>query len=80
MNVVQRLITAVIPKRWAAALEAESRRWMMRCPCGHERSVWEAGGIRYKAAGNPRRWLPCPQCGQATWHTVYHKAEPQEAQ
>jgi hypothetical protein len=55
-------------------MEAEARTWFLRCKeCGHERSAWEVGGIRWKAAGNPVRYLPCPRCGRNTWHTTYRK-------
>ena len=43
-------------------MEADSRLWMLRCSCGFEQSWWDAGGIRWKAVGNPRRWKQCPQC------------------
>ena len=56
----------------AAAAEAESRAWLVTCPnCGFSRSVWEMGGIRYKAAGTARRLLSCPNCGQRGWHQVH---------
>lgn len=71
---VHRLIEK-LPKAWADAIEAESRQWMMRCSCGHEISVWDAGGVRYKAAGNPVRLWLCPTCGY-TKHTVYKKDVP----
>jgi endogenous inhibitor of DNA gyrase (YacG/DUF329 family) len=55
-------------------MEAESRAWMARCPdCGTERSVWDMGGIRWKAAGKPRRLLKCPKCQRATWHQFSFK-------
>jgi hypothetical protein len=72
MTLIQKLVTTVLPRRWAAAIEADSRAWMARCPCGHEMSVWDAGGIRYKAAGNPVKLFPCPHCGP-TWHRLYKK-------
>lgn len=51
-----------------AAMEEESRTWFICCPeCGHEVSGWEAGGVRYKAAGTPRRYGRCPNCGEKTW-------------
>ena len=54
-----------------ADMEAESRMWKVKCPnCGNERSIWEMGGIRYKAAGNPRIYRPCPNCGQRTWQVI----------
>jgi hypothetical protein len=63
---VQRLATE--------AMEAESRGWMVQCPkCGAERSVWEMGGIRYKAAGSPRWYRRCPGCGKLAWLKVYWK-------
>ncbi|GEM_PF-477236 len=73
MSLLQRAILTFVPGPMAEAMEHESRQWMMRCDCGHERSIWEVGGIRYKAAGNPRRPARCPACGRRTWHEVYHK-------
>ncbi len=71
MTFIQKLVTSLVPRAWAREMEAESRAWKMRCPnCNHERSIWEMGGIRWKAAGNPRRLMLCPSCGQTGWHTV----------
>jgi hypothetical protein len=71
MSSLQKMIVAFLPKKWAASVEAESRTWVACCSsCGFERSVWELGGIRWKAAGNERRYLYCPKCGQARWHTI----------
>ena len=70
MSLIQRIVVAVLPRRWAESMEADSRSWMARCPCGFARSIWELGGIRWKAAGQPRNYLSCPQCGQRSWHTV----------
>ena len=74
MSWVQKVITGLVPRSWAQAIEADSRTWMIRCPCGHERSVWESGGIRTGAAGNPRWLLRCPRCGKRKWHKVYRKS------
>ncbi len=73
MTFLQQLLTEVLPKTWAEDMQAESLTWMVRCPCKFERSIWEIGGIRWKAKGSPRRRLVCPKCGQRTWHTVYRK-------
>jgi DNA-directed RNA polymerase subunit RPC12/RpoP len=76
MSFIQRLFKAILPREIAERMEAESRDWMMRCPnCGYARSVWDWGGIRAGAAGNPRRRLRCPNCGQKTWHEVYKASE-----
>jgi hypothetical protein len=74
MNTLQRLFTRLLPRAWAADMEAESRTWMLRCPCGYEQSIWDAGGIRWKASGSPRTLRRCIQCGKRTWQTVYRKA------
>ena len=61
MSLVQGLVTALVPRSWAQAMETESRAWIARCEdCGTERSIWDLGGIRWKAAGNPRRRFTCP--------------------
>ena len=79
MSTIQKFFLAVFPAKWAQGMEAESRAWIVKCPspsCGHERSVWELGGIRWKAAGTPKRYMKCPQCGQSGWHSVsYRKAD-----
>ncbi len=71
MSGVQRFICRFLPVRWAEAMEMESRSWIVQCPCGFARSVWDWGGVRYKATGSPRWRLPCPQCGKRTWHKVF---------
>ena len=45
MSLVQKVLTAVLPQRWAEAMEADSRSWMVRCACGFARSSWELGGL-----------------------------------
>lgn len=79
MSSFQKLFVSVLPRRWAEAMETDSRSWMVRCSCGVARSVWELGGIRYHAAGKPRWFIKCPQCGQRSWHTV-SRAQPQTHQ
>jgi len=70
MSFIQKVLKSVLPQRWAESMEANSRAWMVRCSCGFAQSVWDWGGIRWKAAGQPRRYMQCPQCGQWSWHTV----------
>lgn len=72
MSLVQRLVTSIVPRTWAQSIEVESRTWKARCVgCERERSIWEMGGIRWKAAGNPRRLLACPRCGGSTLHLIH---------
>jgi hypothetical protein len=71
VSTIQRLARKLLPKQTADAMEAESREWRVVCACGHDRSIWDLGGIRYKAAGNPRKLMKCPACGKRTWHSVF---------
>ncbi|UCC63499.1 MAG: hypothetical protein JSV36_00075 [Anaerolineae bacterium] len=72
MSFFQELLQAILPQRVVGEMEAESRSWMLRCgACGLERSVWDTGGVRWKAAGRPSRLVRCPQCARVTWHTMY---------
>jgi len=74
MSLVQRLMMKILPARWAEDMRADSERWKIRCPsCGHERSIWEIGGIRWRAAGQPRRLWRCRECGKVAWHIIYRK-------
>jgi hypothetical protein len=71
MSTIQKFLLAVLPAKWAQNLETESRQWIMKCPsCSHEKSIWDLGGIRWGAAGKPKRLMMCPQCRQLTWHEV----------
>lgn len=79
MSFVQRLFRALLPPKWFASMEADSRLWKVRCHCGCTRSVWDLGGIRWKAAGNPRWYLRCPDCGKRSWHIVSRDPPPPSA-
>jgi len=71
MSRTQRLVTRFVDAETAAAMEAHSRAWLVECPnCGHTRSIWDLGGIRYKATGNSRVFGRCPQCGKRSWHKL----------
>lgn len=73
MSFLQKVMLAVVPPKWAAAIETESRTWVMQCACGHVTSVWEMGGIRYKASGNPRRVGRCAKCGKTINGQLYRR-------
>ena len=77
---LQKLIVRLFPKL-AARLEAESRQWLVSCPnCGHEVSVWEVGGIRYKASGTVYRYGRCVSCRQRGMLRVYRPGDPSDTQ
>jgi len=74
----QRIVAALLPRRWVEAMDVDSRHWMVQCPCGFARSVWELGGIRSKAAGSTNWFAKCPQCGQRSWRSVSRDKPPAE--
>ena len=52
-------------------MKAESQTWIMHCPnCGQQTSVWDAGGLRYKARGEPSWRRRCQTCGEVAFHKV----------
>ncbi len=71
----QRLFARLVDAPTFAAMEAHSRAWLARClNCRHARSIWEIGGIRYKAVGNALTRMNCPSCGKTGAHRL-EKAE-----
>jgi hypothetical protein len=74
MPFFQRLLKAVLPVRAFAAVEAGTRQWLIECPCGVKQDFWDAGGVRYKAFGEPRQLFPCERCGKVRWHKVRRKS------
>ena len=71
MSWLQRFMVRMLPRGWAERMEAESRAWKMRCPCGCVRSIWELGGIRWKASRSlTYSRMKCPDCGRRTWHKL----------
>ena len=65
MTRFQKLLMTVLPRAWAEDLRAESESWKIRClRCGASKSVWEAGGVRWKAKSRGKRMIVrCSQCG-----------------
>ena len=80
MSWIQSLMLSILPRSWGESMEADSRRWLIHCSCGHEQSIWELGGIRWKATGEPRTFRKCPACGQRTWQRIYFKQDVSEPQ
>jgi predicted RNA-binding Zn-ribbon protein involved in translation (DUF1610 family) len=67
----QRGFARLLGAEAAAAMKAESRAWLIVCPdCGFARSVWEPGGVRYKASGTSRVGMACPRCGRTGWQRI----------
>ena len=74
LSLTQRFFKMISSKQGFEAMEKESKTWMVQCSnCKYERSIWDIGGIRSGAAGNPSTRIRCTNCNQNNWHTIYRK-------
>jgi len=70
-SLFQRVVKAVLGE----GVEEESRAWVFNCECGEQWSVWHAGGVRYKAAGKPRKLNRCRSCGKVALRPLRKNTE-----
>jgi hypothetical protein len=77
---MKKLLKFILPEKTFASVRDETKEWLIACPCGHARDLWDAGGVRYKATGEPRRYLACPKCDRARWHTIRRKTDAEREQ
>lgn len=75
MSISQRILRFILPRRAFEAVRAGTKLWLAECPDGHRRDVWDLGGVRYKAAGEPRTLAFCPDCGRNRWLRIRRKTE-----
>jgi hypothetical protein len=75
-----KLLKFILPARAFVAVKKGTKQWLMECKCGHLRDFWDAGGIRYKAVGEPRQYIKCPECHRATWHKIRKKTDSEKLQ
>ena len=63
---VQRVVLSILPRRWGENMQRDSQVWRVRCcTCNHSTSIWDAGGIRWKALSVGKRiMIRCRQCNQ----------------
>ncbi|HEX8746515.1 MAG TPA: hypothetical protein VF717_04890 [Pyrinomonadaceae bacterium] len=74
MSIWQRLFAGRRSDGQMGDVEAESRSWMVKCPCGFEQSIRDMGGVRYGAHSKGKKILRrCRECGRFRWHSVYKK-------
>jgi len=72
MGLIQKIFKAIMPAATLTSMEAESRKWLVKCNvCGTEKSIWEMGGIRSGASGTKTTRARCEQCEKIEWHTIY---------
>lgn len=70
LSFVQKLLKMLLPASTFEDMRRESQQWKMLCECGHSDSVWDMGGIRYKATGEKRTLHRCRGCNQHKMVTI----------
>ena len=69
------ILRRILPAAAYKAIEAGTRQWEQKCSdCGHGQDFWEAGGVRYKATGEPSTLSYCEACQKMKMHKIRKKA------
>ena len=64
---IQKVLRFLLPRYIFEAIEEGTRTWILECPCGYMRDLWEAGGIKYKGT-EQFTFAKCPECKKWSWH------------
>jgi len=65
MSLIQNIFQAILPSKWFDKIKNESMQWQYVCVCGYEKSLWDAGGLRFSASPSTKPVAgKCPACGQ----------------
>lgn len=74
LSFTQKFMKMISSQQGFEAMQKESKTWMVQCSnCKYEKSIWEIGGIRSGATGNPKTYMRCSNCKQLNWHNIYKK-------
>ena len=73
MSLIQKIIKFFVSARTFSKIKLESEEWYFKCDCGNEFSVWDTGGIRYKAKGNPLKAARCTKCNKIAVRKLYKR-------
>ncbi len=73
MSTIQKIIRFFVSAETFSKMESASKKWYFHCECGNECNIWEIGGIRYKAAGNPIKAARCPKCHKVAMRKLHKK-------
>ena len=72
MPILRDAILSIIPESWRDSAIADSKLWKTDCTdCGHHSNVWDLGGMRWKAYGQPLTSFRCLGCGKIRMHRIH---------
>ena len=59
------LILAILPASWGKAAIVSSKEWRVDfAGCPHHSTIWDIGGLKWKARGAFTTVARCPTCGK----------------
>jgi len=68
----QKVIKFFVSKSKFDAMSKESKQWVFKCTeCQSKTSIWDLGGIRYKAKGIAKINLKCMNCGMSNVQLLF---------
>ncbi len=73
MSTIQKLYKFFLSANSFNKARSESQEWYFKCDCGNEFSMWDIGGIRYKAKGNPIKVVKCTRCHKVAARKLFKK-------
>ncbi|MBM3200226.1 hypothetical protein FJZ53_04775 [Candidatus Woesearchaeota archaeon] len=77
MGLIRSVLRKASPKRFKGVVK-ESKSWHFVCKtCGYKKSVYDSGGIRYKAKPNKVALGRCPVCKKFRWFKIIKKNKKQ---
>ena len=74
MAAEHKFLKFILPNSLFEAAKASTKRWLLECPCGHKRDLWDAGGVRGNGTEQVT-YCKCPECGKRTWQKKRKKTE-----
>ena len=75
LSTAQRILRFFTSAATFEKMKADSHTWKFDCnECGKTSSIWDIGGIRYKAIGEPYSGVRCPHCGKFKMRKIYKEA------
>lgn len=71
LSIAQKMVKFFSSASLFEKMMEDSKRYRFTCRCGKESSIWDIGGIRYKAVGKPTTGVKCPHCRKFGMHKIY---------
>jgi len=76
-----RFLKFILPAKAFEAVKAGTKEWLIECrSSGYKRDIWDEGGTRYKAKGEPVSLGKCSKCDKKTWQKARKKSDEEKQQ